>query len=202
VHGLGAHSARWEYLAGEKGVLPEPISRESLFQRILLIYQANSFEAALAELNKIEGCPPAAFPENYKGDSWIDELYFHRGICYFRLKQYSKAVEIFNLVVRNSRSEGGEKSSGCLRPGPQPGIKRPWTPLPFSRPYPKPFDGPGSLPQGGRVRGAGSRISSSSYRNSREYPRVCKARRPVSAGWVYISKKLSWANGEWDRLRN
>ena len=62
-------------------------------------------------MNKMEGCPPQAFPENYKGDSWIDELYFHRGMCYFRLKQYSKAVEIFDLVVRNSRSEGSAEKS-------------------------------------------------------------------------------------------
>ena len=109
----GAPKARagWESLAGEKGVLPERIPPESLLQRALLIYQANSFEAALAELNKMEGCPSQAFPENYNGEPWTDELYFHRGMCYFRLKQYSKAVESFDLVVRNSRGAAvAEKS--------------------------------------------------------------------------------------------
>ena len=202
--------ARWESLAGEKGVLPEPISRESLFQRILLIYQANSFEAALAELNKIEGCPPQTFPENYKGDSWIDELYFHRGMCYFRLKQYSKAVGIFNLVVRNSRSGGGAEKSlfwmfqALIRSGRYQEALDAFAL--FQASYPQ----SPSMAQGLYLKAAvheemgepGKAVSS--YRETAEkYPR--SPQKPAalwSAGWVlYQQKNYPGAVGEWDRLQ-
>jgi soluble lytic murein transglycosylase len=103
--------ARWEALAKEKKITAEPISREDLFHRALQFYQAGSFEIALRELNQIGGAPLQSYPVQYAGDLWIDDLYFHRGLCHFRLKQYSKAMENFDLIVRHARNEGmAEKS--------------------------------------------------------------------------------------------
>ena len=103
--------SRWESLVQERGIPAEKIPPEALLQRALLFYKANSFEAALGEMNQIEGLPPLSYPVHYHGEFWVDELYFHRGMCYFRLKQYSQAVEAFDLVVRNSRNEGAAEKS-------------------------------------------------------------------------------------------
>ena len=97
--------ARWEALAKEKKIAAEPIPPEALFNRDLQFYQAGSFEIALRELNQIGGLPLQSYPTQYAGELWIDDLYFHRGMCHFRLKQYSKAVENFDLIVRHARNE-------------------------------------------------------------------------------------------------
>ena len=102
---------RWESLAKEKKMAPEPISPEALFNRALQFYQAGSFEIALREMNQLGGAPLQTYPTQYAGEPWIDDLYFHRGLCHFRLKQYSKAMENLDLIVRNTRNEGmAEKS--------------------------------------------------------------------------------------------
>jgi soluble lytic murein transglycosylase len=96
---------RWESLSREKEVLVERIPPEALFQRALQFYGANSFATALAEMDQIEGYPLQSYPAGYSGERWIDELYFHRGMCHFRLKQYAKALETFELIVQHSRNE-------------------------------------------------------------------------------------------------
>jgi soluble lytic murein transglycosylase len=102
---------RWEFLIQEKKAPEEKISPEALFHRALQFYQANSFEAALREMNQIKGYPPQSYPSYYAGEPWVDDLYFHRGMGYFRTKQYSKAIELFDLLIRHSRNEGmAEKS--------------------------------------------------------------------------------------------
>lgn len=102
---------RWESLARERKLPAEKIPPEALLQRALQFYQANSFEAALGEMNQIEGYPLQNFPAHYTGERWIDDLYFHRGMCHFRLKQYSKALETFDLIVLNSRNEDAAEKS-------------------------------------------------------------------------------------------
>jgi soluble lytic murein transglycosylase len=102
---------RWESLVREKKIPAEKIPPEALLQRALQFYQANFFEAALSEIDEMEGYPLRSYPTHYSGDRWIDDLYFHRGMCHFRLKQYSKAVETFDLIVRNSRNEGAAEKS-------------------------------------------------------------------------------------------
>jgi soluble lytic murein transglycosylase len=102
---------RWEFLIQEKKAPEEKIAPEALSQRALLLYQANSFEAALREMNQIQGYPPQSYPSSYAGEIWVDDLYFHRGMCHFRMKQYSQAVEAFDLLIGHSRNEGmAEKS--------------------------------------------------------------------------------------------
>jgi soluble lytic murein transglycosylase len=102
---------RWESLAKEKNLIDEKIAPEALFRRSLQFYQSLLAQAALREMQRIEGFPPEAYPAQYTGERWIDELYFYRGMCFVRLKQYAKAVEAFDLVVANSRAdEMAEKS--------------------------------------------------------------------------------------------
>jgi len=102
---------RWESLAKEKNLTEEKIPPEALFRRSLQFYQSQLPEAALREMQRIEGFPPPTYPAQYSGERWIDELYFYRGMCFFRLKQYAKAVEAFDLIVANSRTdEMAEKS--------------------------------------------------------------------------------------------
>lgn len=96
---------RWDSLAKEKKLTAEKIPPEALFRRSLQFYQAQLPEAALREMQRIEGFPSQAYPAQYSGERWIDELYFHRGMCFFRLKQYAKAAEAYELVVANSRTE-------------------------------------------------------------------------------------------------
>jgi len=112
LHGAAKKArTRWEALAQEKKVTVKKISAEALFNRALQFYQANQYETALKEMNRIEGLPAQSYPPTYAGELWVDDLYYHRGMSYFRLKQYSKAVENLDLVVRSSRNEGmAEKS--------------------------------------------------------------------------------------------
>jgi len=97
---------RWEFLTKEKKVPEEKISPGALFTRALQFYQANSFETALREMNQIQGYPLQSYPSPYAGELWVDDLYFHRGMAHFRLRQYSKAIEGFDLLIRHSRNEG------------------------------------------------------------------------------------------------
>ncbi len=102
---------RLEVLIKEKKAPEEKISPEALFTRALQFYQANSFEAALREMNQIQGYPPQRYPSSYIGEPWVDDLYFHRGMSHFRMRQYSQAIEGFDLLIRHSRNEGmAEKS--------------------------------------------------------------------------------------------
>ena len=97
--------ARWDSLIREKKLAEEKIPPEALFRRSLQLYQALLYEAALEEMERIEGFSPRAYPERYAGERWMDDLYFHRGMCFFRLKKYGQAAELFNLIVQNSRNE-------------------------------------------------------------------------------------------------
>jgi soluble lytic murein transglycosylase len=112
LHGTAKKArTRWESLAQEKKVAVKKISAEALFNRSLQFYQAHQYETALKEMNRIEGLPAWSYPAFYAGEPWVDDLYYHRGMSHFRLKQYSKAVENLDLVVRSSRNEGmAEKS--------------------------------------------------------------------------------------------
>ena len=112
LHGAANKArTRWESLAQEKKVAVKKISAEALFNRSLQFYQAHQYETALKEMNQIEGLPAQSYPPTYAGELWVDDLYYHRGMSYFRLKQYSKSVENLDLVVRSSRNEGmAEKS--------------------------------------------------------------------------------------------
>jgi soluble lytic murein transglycosylase len=112
LHPLAKNAkARWDSLAQEKKLAVEKIPAEALFRRSVQFYQAQLYEAALAEMGRLEGFPPHAYPDNYAGERWVDDLYFQRGMCFFRLKQYAKAAEAFNLMVRQSRiNEMAEKS--------------------------------------------------------------------------------------------
>ncbi len=104
-----AAKSRGEFLLREKKVAIDAVVPQALFQRSLLLYQAKSFDSALREMNRI--CPPEKYPADYGGEPWIDDLYFHRGMCFFHLKQYSKAVEAFDLTVRKSRNEGAAEKA-------------------------------------------------------------------------------------------
>ena len=107
LHGAAKKArARWESLVQEKKAVAKKIPPEALFSRALLIYQANQFEIAVKEMNRIEGFPVQSYPPSYAGELWVDDLYYHRGMSHFRLKQYSKAVETLDLVVRSARNEG------------------------------------------------------------------------------------------------
>ncbi len=106
---------RWESLIQEKKAPEEKIAPEVLFQRALQFYQANSFEAALREMNQIQGYPLQSYPSHYAGELWVDDLYFHRGMGHSRMKQYSQAIEIFDLLIRNSRNEGMAEKSLFLK---------------------------------------------------------------------------------------
>ncbi|MCJ7493312.1 MAG: tetratricopeptide repeat protein, partial [Deltaproteobacteria bacterium] len=97
--------SKWESLAKEKKLLVKKIPPPALFRRALHFYQARLYEVALSEIERLEGLPLQDYPQNYAGESWIDDLYFHRGMCLFYLKQYSRAIEAFHLVVRHSRNE-------------------------------------------------------------------------------------------------
>jgi soluble lytic murein transglycosylase len=98
-------------LLQEKGISPEVIPPRQLLARALKFFQAHLYETALGEMNRIEGFPPEAFPPTYQGDRWVDDLYFHRGLCFFRLKQYEKAAETFQLILYQSQNdETAEKS--------------------------------------------------------------------------------------------
>jgi soluble lytic murein transglycosylase len=103
--------ARWESLAREKKIPVAKIAPEALLNRALHFYQAHSYETALGEMSQIEGYPRQSYPAQYAGEPWVDDLYFHRGMCHFRLKQYPRAVEVFDLVLSHSRVESmAEKS--------------------------------------------------------------------------------------------
>ena len=96
---------RWDALAKEKKLSVEPIAPEALSRRAIHFYLAHLYESALDEMERIEGFRRDAYPAGYRGERWVDDLYFHRGMGLFRLKRYSKAVANFNLITRNSRNE-------------------------------------------------------------------------------------------------
>jgi soluble lytic murein transglycosylase len=98
--------SKWESLAQEKKLLVKKITPPDLLRRALYFYQARLYEVALSEIERLEGFPLPTYPQSYAGEFWIDELYFHRGMCLFFLKQYSPAIEAFRVVVRHSRNEG------------------------------------------------------------------------------------------------
>ena len=112
LHGAAKKArARWDSLVQEKKAALKKIPPEALFNRALQFYQAHQYETALKEMNRIEGFPAQAYPSFYAGEPWVDDLYYHRGMSHFRLKQFSKAVENLDLVVRSSKNEGmAEKS--------------------------------------------------------------------------------------------
>jgi soluble lytic murein transglycosylase len=98
-------------LVREKGIPAEVIPPRSLFTRALKFFQAHLYETALKEINRIKGFPPDGFPANYGGERWVDDLYFHRGLCLFRLKEYEEAAATFRLILYQSRNdETAEKS--------------------------------------------------------------------------------------------
>jgi soluble lytic murein transglycosylase len=102
---------RWDSLAQGKKIPQEKIPPEALFRRSIPFYQAQLYEAALGEMERLEGFPVQTYPDKYAGERWVDELYFQRAMCFFRLKQYARAAEAFNLVSRQSRlGEMAEKS--------------------------------------------------------------------------------------------
>lgn len=96
---------RVDRLRKEKKIPPEKIPSEALWRRAFLIYQARLFDRALRAMESIEDFPARDYPSGYAGESWVDELYFHRGMCLLRLKRELAAVERFDLVLRRSRSE-------------------------------------------------------------------------------------------------
>lgn len=96
---------RWLKIAQGRKLKIERFSPPELLQRALHFYRARLYETTLQELEKIPNLPSSKYPKNYKGESWIDEFYFYRGMSYFYLKQYPKAKELFNLVNRYSRNE-------------------------------------------------------------------------------------------------
>jgi len=106
LHNLATQTPeKWEKIARAKKIKIEKISPALLVQRALHFYRARLYEKTLKELEKIPGLPPTKFPKKYNGESWIDDFYFHRGMCLFYLKQYTKAKDIFHLVTHNSRNE-------------------------------------------------------------------------------------------------
>jgi tetratricopeptide (TPR) repeat protein len=84
--------ARWESLARGKKAAVKEIPPEALLNRALQFYQAQQYETALKEMNRIEGFPARGYPPFYAGEPWVDDFYYHRGMSHFRLKQYSKAA--------------------------------------------------------------------------------------------------------------
>lgn len=102
---------RWEALTKEKKIFPEKIPAEGLWRRAILFYEGRQYETALGELERIETLPLQGYPGQYAGERWVDEAYYHRGLCLFNLKRYAKSVEVFNLVIQHSKNEGmAEKS--------------------------------------------------------------------------------------------
>lgn len=98
-------------LVREKGIPAPVIPARALFTRALKFFQAHFYATALREINRIEGFPPETFPLTYRGEEWVDDLYFHRGLCLFRLKQYERAAETFQLILYQSQNdETAEKS--------------------------------------------------------------------------------------------
>lgn len=106
LHTLAEKSReRWQKISREKKLPIEKFPPQLLFQRALHFYRARLFATALKELENIPRLPLNEFPSFYNGEFWIDELYFHRGMCLFYLKQYAKAAEVFKLVTRSARNE-------------------------------------------------------------------------------------------------
>jgi len=97
--------ARRDSLVKEKRLSLEPIPPEALLRRALQFYLARLYESALDEMERIEGFRRQGYPAGYPGERWVDDLYFHRGMCLFRLKRYAKAAENFNWITRHSRNE-------------------------------------------------------------------------------------------------
>jgi soluble lytic murein transglycosylase len=97
--------SRWESLAKNKKLPVRKIPPAALLRRALFFYDARLYESAWKELKKIEEFPLKKYPPAYAGESWIDELYLHRGLCLFYLKKYAQAIEPFRLVAAHSRNE-------------------------------------------------------------------------------------------------
>lgn len=97
--------SKWESLAKKKKILARKMPSPALLRRALFFYEARLYQPAWKEMKKIEGFPLKDYPPTYAGESWIDELYLHRGMCLFFLKQYAQAIEAFRLVAGHSRNE-------------------------------------------------------------------------------------------------
>ncbi len=97
--------SQWESLAKKKKIPVRKIPPTALLRRALFFYEARLYESAWKEMKKIEGFPLKSYPPAYAGESWVDELYLHRGLCQFHLKQYPQAIEVFRLVATHSRNE-------------------------------------------------------------------------------------------------
>jgi soluble lytic murein transglycosylase len=97
--------SRLEAIIQEKKIILEKIPPEALLRRSWQFYQAKLYDAWLKEMDRLEGFPPHTYPPDYIGEVWMDDLYFHRGMCFFYLKQYNRATEAFRLVVFHSPNE-------------------------------------------------------------------------------------------------
>jgi len=103
--------ARMEALVKAKKETRKSIAPELLFRRALHFYNARLYENALKEMEGLKGFPSRRFPSSYKGERWIDDLYFHRAMSLFYLKKYVDAAERFNLLIHHTKSdEMAEKS--------------------------------------------------------------------------------------------
>lgn len=102
---------RMDGLVKSKKEGAKKIAPEQLYRRALLFYSGRLYENAHREMEQIKGFPSRSYPASYKGERWIDDLYFHRAMTLFYLKKYVAAAEMFNLPVHHSKSdEMAEKS--------------------------------------------------------------------------------------------
>ena len=102
---------RWETLAKERNLGEEKIPARGPVPQVFTVLPGFPPRNCATGDAADRRFPPQAYPAQYSGERWIDELYFYRGMCFFRLKQYAKAVESLDLVVANSRTdEMAEKS--------------------------------------------------------------------------------------------
>jgi soluble lytic murein transglycosylase len=106
LHPLGSKGKeRRDALVKERKAFPEKLPAEALWRRAVLLYEGRQYETALGELERIEDFPLQDYPGRYAGERWVDELYYHRGMCLFNLKRYALAAEVFNLVIQHSKNE-------------------------------------------------------------------------------------------------
>ncbi len=103
--------ARMDAMVKAKKEKPKSIPPELLYRRAMHFYHARLYETAHQEMEVLKGFPARRYPASYKGERWIDDLYFHRGMTLFYLKKYVRAAEMFSLVVERSQSnEMAEKA--------------------------------------------------------------------------------------------
>ena len=102
---------QYEALLKEKKIPPVKVSPEASFRRTQALFQARLYDAALSEMDQLEGFPKEAYPAGYAGEAWIDDFYFQRGMIHFWRKRFFQAEEAFHLVVRKARQKAaGEKA--------------------------------------------------------------------------------------------